>query len=157
MKNYFAQFSFPIDFTVDEIELEKKYLEFQKQFHPDSASTRDIEQSIAINQAYQILKNPITRASHILQLNGIDLEDDSKALKPDLATLEEILELQEKVAEIKADEIAILQKNLKNKIEFLLQEVRAKLENKDFTKAAQILIKAKYFDKTLRDLKAKNT
>lgn len=155
MKNYFETFALTPRFEIDLDDLEKKYLEFQKEFHPDNASSADIEQSIAINEAYKILKNPLSRASYILQLNGIDLENDSNAPKPDMATLEEILELQEQVAEIAGDEIENLKKELNLKIKMLLAETSQKLELQEFKQAAQILIKAKYFDKTLRDLKAK--
>ena len=155
MKNHFETFLLPQIFSVDLDELEKKYLESQKQFHPDKSSVSDIEKSIAANEAYVILKNPISRASHILQLHNIDLENDSAAPKADLATLQEILELQEQVAKIEISEIENLRKTLKSKIKSLLDEVALKLENKDFKAASQILIKAKYFDKTLRDLRAK--
>ena len=155
MKNYFEIFALTPHFEIDLDDLEKKYLEFQREFHPDNASSADIEQSIAINEAYKILKSPLSRASYILQLNGIDLENDSNAPRPDMATLEEILELQEQVAEIAADEIENLKKELNLKIKSLLKKAALELDAQDFKKAAQVLIKAKYFDKTLRDLKAK--
>lgn len=155
MINYFEIFSLPTNFAIDLDDLEKQYLTFQKKFHPDNSSTADIEHSIEINDAYKILTNPIKRASHILQLNGVDIEDDSKTPKPDMATLMEIIELQEKVSEITADEISDLRKSLSLEIKSLLDSVSLKFENKDFTSAIQLLIRAKYFDKTLRDLKAK--
>lgn len=155
MKNFFEIFSLPQNFALDFDALEKQYLAFQQQFHPDNSSTADIEQSILINDAYKILSAPISRASYILQLNGIDLENDSHAPKPDMATLLEILELQEMVAEIDAGASENLKKELNTKIKSLLAEVALELENKEFVKASQILIRVKYFDKTLRDLKAK--
>jgi molecular chaperone HscB len=155
MKNFFEIFFLPQSFALDLETLEKKYLAFQQQFHPDNSSSADIEQSILINEAYKILSAPISRASYILGLNGIDLENDSQAPKVDQATLFEILELQEGLAEMDASAAENLKKELNTKIKSLLAEVALELENKDFRKAAQILIKAKYFDKTLRDLKAK--
>jgi molecular chaperone HscB len=155
MKNFFEIFFLPQSFALDLETLEKKYLAFQQQFHPDNSSSADIEQSILINEAYKILSAPISRASYILGLNGIDLENDSQAPKVDQATLVEILELQEGLAEMDASAAENLKKELNTKIKSLLAEVALELENKDFRKAAQILIKAKYFDKTLRDLKAK--
>ncbi len=155
MKNFFEIFSLPQIFAIDLDDLEKKYLQFQQQFHPDNSSTADISQSIVINDAYKILSNPISRASYILQLNGIDLENDSNAPKPDRSTLLEILELQEQVAEIALNEIENLQKQINAKIKSLLVEVGEYLEKQAFSNASQVLIKVKYFDKTLRDLKAK--
>lgn len=156
MKNHFKIFSLPPVFEIDLDALEKKYLESQKQFHPDNASTSDIEQSIAVNEAYSVLKNPIARASHILQLQNIDLENDSAAPKADLATLQEIMELQEMVEEMEISEIENLRKEINQRIKLLLIETADQLENQDFKTAAQTLMKTKYFDKTLRDLKAKN-
>jgi DnaJ-domain-containing protein 1 len=142
MINHFNTFSFEIDFNINLEELENKYLQFQKQFHPDNVGSTDIE-------------NPLRRASHILQLNGIDLENDESAPKPDMETLEEILELQEKVAEINLDEKSDLKKYLNLEVKNLLEKTAKELENNNYNQAAQILIKAKYFDKTLRDLKAR--
>lgn len=155
MQNHFEIFLLSPNFSVDLDELEKKYLEFQRQFHPDKSSTADIEKSIAINEAFEILKNPLKRISHILQLHGIDLENDSTALKVDATTLMEVLELREKISEDRFDETEKLKKDLNSRIKLLIEETAQELENKDFKAAAQILIKAKYFDKTLRDLKAK--
>ncbi len=153
MKNHFEIFALPISFEIDLDNLEKKYLEFQKAFHPDNSSSADIEKSIAVNEAYDVLKNNLRRASHILQLNGIDLENDSTAPKVDSATLMEVLEIREKIFESSADEIENLKKDLSKKVKSLITESAQKLNNKEFETASQILIKAKYFDKTLQDLK----
>lgn len=154
--NHFENFSLTVSFNIDKQELERKYLEFQQKFHPDNSDSADIAKSISINESYAVLKNPIKRASYILQLNGINLENDSEALKPDMETLEEIMELQEKVSEIKEDEIRPLKKHLHSQIKELLEKVALEFNNKNLQSSAQILIRAKYFDKTLRDLKEKN-
>jgi len=153
MKNYFEKFSLPIKFDIDLDALEEKYFSFQRQFHPDSAGIAEIENSMFTNEAYEVLKNPLSRAAHILQLNGIDIETDSRELKPDLATLEHILEIQEKIPELDENKIADLKKELSKELKFLIAQAVLNIENKDFKAAAQFLIKAKYFDKILQDLK----
>lgn len=155
MQNHFEIFALPVSFVINLDDLEAKYLEFQKAFHPDNSSTADIEKSIAVNEAYNVLKNNLRRASHILQLHGIDLENDSTAPKVDSTTLMEVLEIREKIFESNFDEIEILKKDLNKKIKSLIEETAINIENKDFNTASQILIKAKYFDKTLQDLKRK--
>ncbi len=149
MKNHFKLFEISEKFDIDLDLLEEKYFEFQRQFHPDKAGISEIEKSIAINDAYEVLKSPVRRASHILQINGIDIENDSKAPKPDFATLSEVLEIQEKIPEMSLQERKNLGEKLEEKIAALLQEVALKLENKEFEGAAQILIRVKYFDKIL--------
>lgn len=155
MINHFESFSFNVGFEINLEELENKYLNYQKKFHPDNASSADIDKSILINQSYDILKNPLKRAAHILQLNGIDLENDEKAPRPDMDTLEEILELQEKVADIEQDDKKDLKKYLTSKLKELLEETAIEIKNNNFAQAAQILIRAKYYNKTLKDLKSK--
>ncbi len=149
MKNHFKLFEISEKFDIDLDLLEEKYFEFQRQFHPDKAGISEIEKSIAINDAYDVLKSPVRRAAHILQINGIDIENDSKAPKPDFATLSEVLEIQEKIPEMSLQEKNNLKKELEKRIDNLLQEVALKLENKEFEGAAQILIRVKYFDKIL--------
>ena len=149
MKNFFDLFSLPTDFSIDLDTLEKKYFEFQKKFHPDKYGDKsdEIEQSIAINEAYEVLSNPLKRAAHILRLNGLDVENDVVAPKVDQATLLEVFEMRES-GDLSA-------KDLSQKIKSLLEEFSQNLENKNFASAAQILIRAKYFEKTLQDLKVK--
>jgi molecular chaperone HscB len=153
MKNFFDLFSLPTNFSIDLDTLEKKYFEFQKKFHPDKSNDKsgdksdEIEQSIAINEAYEVLSNPLKRAAHILRLNGLDVENDVVAPKVDQATLLEVFEMRES-GDLSA-------KDLSQKIKSLLEEVSQNLENKNFASAAQILIRAKYFEKTLQDLKVK--
>ncbi len=153
MKNHFNIFEIEEKFAVDLDLLEQKYFAFQKQFHPDKAGISEIEKSISINEAYDVLTNPLRRAAHILQLQGIDIEKDEKAPRPDLATLSEVLEMQEKIPEMSAEEKGNLKKELAQKIDLFFEELALELKNKEFDKAAQILIRIKYFDKTLKDLK----
>ena len=153
MKNFFAIFNLPTQFSLDLNLLEQKYFAFQTQFHPDLAGVAEIEQSILVNEAYEVLRNPLQRATHILQLNGVDINVDGGALRPNLATLGEVLEIQESIAELDTDGIALLKKNLTTRIKLLIDDAATKLDNQDFAAAAQILIKAKYFDKILLDLK----
>ena len=153
MKNFFAIFSLPIKFSLNLDELEQKYFAFQKQFHPDKAGVTEIENSMNINQAYEVLKNPLRRAAHILQLNNIDVEKDGGATKPDMATLSEVLEIQESIFNLDAQGILDLKKYLAGETKSLLEDIALSLDNKEFITSAQFLIRAKYFDKIFRDLR----
>lgn len=150
MTNFFNLFSLPQIFEIDLAELEKKYLTFQHQFHPDKSSSDDISKSIEINQAYKILSDDFLRACYLLQLKGIDILHDEKALKVEMATLEEAIELQEKISEISKDEIDDLRKKINSEIKSLILEAMQSLETQA---AAQLLVKAKYLKKSLEDLK----
>jgi molecular chaperone HscB len=154
MKNFFEIFNFPIQFKIDLDFLEKKYLEFQRQFHPDKSSVDDVSKSIEINEAYKILADDFLRACYLLELNGIDILRNEKAAKVDQATLERVLELQEIIFEIiNKNEIKELEEKLNSEIKFLISAAAKCLESMDLELATQFLIKVKYLKKSLEDLK----
>jgi len=158
MKNFFEIFSLPRKFEIDLSELERKYFEFQNQFHPDKSSADDVSKSIEINEGYKILSDDFLRACYLLELNGVDILKNEKAAKVDFATLEEVLELQEKIAEISnKDEIEELRKKISSEIKFLIMSFVKCFEGNDLEVATQFLIKAKYLKKSLSDLKLKKS
>lgn len=154
MINFFETFSLPQKFSIDLNELEKKYLEFQNQFHPDKSSLDDVEKSILINEAYKVLSDDFLRVCYLLSLKGIDIRNDEKAVKVDFKTLETVLELQERISEIaNLEEIKILQERLNAEIKFLIAASVKCIETSDTNLAAQFLVKTKYLKKSLEDLK----
>ena len=154
MSNFFEIFSLPQKFSINLDELEKKYLEFQNQFHPDKSSTQDIDQSIEINKAYKILADDFERACYLLFLKDVDIKNDEKAVKLDVTMLEETLELQEKIAEITdKNEIESLRKKINAAIRLLIIDAMEALEDAKIESAAHSLVKAKYLKKSLEDLK----
>ncbi len=161
MVDYFKIFSITQQFNIDKDLLEKSYFQFQSQFHPDAnnasniidANINDIEKSIAINEGYKVLSDDFLRACHLIELQGIDILKDEKAIKVNQATLIEILEIQEQIA-LEKD----LQ-NIDNKISFISNKINSLIlqsmetMKEKVNKAAQILVRAKYFKKCLIDLK----
>lgn len=154
MNNFFELFSLPENFSVDLVALEKKYLEFQHEFHPDKSSSEDISKSIEINQAYKILSDDFLRACYLLQLKGIDILHDEKAIRPDISTLSEVLELQEKISEMNdKNEIEELRKKLNSEIKNLISQAMKSFESNEIALSAQLIVKTKYLKKSLEDLK----
>ncbi len=73
MLNPFALFNLPIDYQVDEALLKSRYLQLQKQFHPDNFIQHSAQQqrlamqkSAEINDAWQALRDPILRAEAVM-------------------------------------------------------------------------------------------
>jgi len=65
--------------TLDAEALERNYLELQQRFHPDrharspAAERRaTMEAAARVNEAYRLLRDPISRSTHLLALRGID-------------------------------------------------------------------------------------
>ena len=158
--NHFKKFNFEEVFQINNEELEAQYLKLQQQFHPDIASDK-IEaeiNSILINQAYKILKNPLKRAIYLLQLQGINIDDEANFEKPSQDILLFIMELREEILENEQNSAKI--REVKQKIKNFLNDEMALISNllakQQYQLATQNLIKAKYLDKILLDLKSAN-
>lgn len=78
-QTYFELFGLPATYALDRERLDSAYRELQNKVHPDKfAAKSETEQRVAmqwatkVNEAYQTLKQPITRGVYLLQLQGID-------------------------------------------------------------------------------------
>jgi molecular chaperone HscB len=141
--DYFTFFGLPRKLNVDAALLEREFYELSRKLHPDLSARADkreqewsLEQSSLLNDAYRTLKDPIKRTEYLLRLEGVELEEQSKAatekarttgeikkqvVPPDL--LEEVFELNMQLEELRA------QKKLGEDDPALIEEVgRQKLE-----------------------------
>ena len=103
MTDHFLTFGIDRTFNVDRERLEKRFHELQSASHPDrhvAAETERREQALAessdINAAYRALRDPISRAKHLVELYGFPISDQ-KSVPPGL--LMTVMEAQEKIAE----------------------------------------------------------
>jgi molecular chaperone HscB len=78
--NYFSSFDLEPAFTIDLAALEHRYEQLMTICHPDRFSAAPAFEKRAaakraadINEAFNVLKQPVSRAGHLLQLSGIDL------------------------------------------------------------------------------------
>jgi molecular chaperone HscB len=120
--NYFAFFDLLPRLQIDTVSLEKHFYALSRRLHPDRFASKSVaEQEAALaessllNDAYRTLKDPILRTQYLLRLEGIELEEQSKAatdaaratgeqkkqvVPPEL--LEEVFELNMQLAEMRA-------------------------------------------------------
>ncbi|MGE0707851.1 MAG: Fe-S protein assembly co-chaperone HscB [Planctomycetota bacterium] len=110
----FARFGLAPAFALDEAELERRYLDLSRRLHPDRAlrrgaaqQTRALLLSSALNEAYQVLRDPRRRAEALLRLEGGKSADEDK--RTPAGFLIEQLELREEVeaAQARGDEAAL--------------------------------------------------
>ena len=101
-------FGLPVSFAVDEARLDAAFREVQAQVHPDRhAGAGDAGRRVAMqwstraNEAYQALKNPLKRATYLLELRGVDIGAESNtAMEP--AFLMQQMEWREQVEDATA-------------------------------------------------------
>ncbi|EAR56966.1 co-chaperone HscB [Photobacterium sp. SKA34] len=99
--NHFELFGLPFQFELDGGLLSSQFRELQRRFHPDNyatASERDrllsVQKAAQINDAFQTLKNPVSRAEYMLAERDEDIRGEQKTLQ-DMAFLMQQMELRE--------------------------------------------------------------
>jgi molecular chaperone HscB len=154
--DYFAFFGLPQKLNLDGPLLEREFYKLSRRLHPDlfvsagkAKQDWSTEQTSLLNDAYRSLKDPIRRTEHLLHLQGVELEEQSKTateqarasgsmkkqvVPPDL--LEEVFELNMQLEQLRMskksgqDDPALVKEleaqrvALEDKHEALLQELR---------------------------------
>src|SRR5499426_659452 len=107
--DYFAFFGLSRRLQIDHADLEQRFRELSRQFHPDyfyNASPAErrasLERSSYLNDAYRTLRNPISRVEYLLKLEGVAAQGPEQASKQVPAgLLEEVFALNEELDEIR--------------------------------------------------------
>ena len=84
--DFFSFFGLSRKLNIDVKALERGFYALSRKLHPDLYAGRDsreqqwsLEKSSQLNDAYRTLKDPISRTEYLLKLEGVDLEEQSKA------------------------------------------------------------------------------
>lgn len=109
--DYFTCLGLPRRLTIDPGNLETKFYELSRAFHPDFYQNKsETEQAISLtnaailNTAYRTLRDPIQRAEYLLDLEAGSVKEIQSTPPADL--FEEILELQDTLEEFRAKDRA---------------------------------------------------
>ena len=105
--DYFTCMGLPRRLTIDLPQLETKFYELSRAFHPDFFQGKSAEEqtislgnSAMLNSAYRTLRDPIQRAEYLLDLEAGAVKEIRTSPPADL--FEEILELQDTLDEYRA-------------------------------------------------------
>jgi molecular chaperone HscB len=105
-EDYFSLFGLPRSFDVDTQDLASRYRELQRQVHPDKFAHApeqerrlSMQMTTRINEAFQTLKDPLTRGRYLLQLAGVETDEETDT-RMDGAFLVEQMELRERLDEV---------------------------------------------------------
>jgi molecular chaperone HscB len=147
--DYFSFLGLPRRLVIDASDLERRFRELSRKFHPDyfyNASPIErlasLERSSYLNDAYRTLKNPVSRVEHLLAIEGLPSaksEDGTAKVPPSL--LEEVFALNEEL-----DEIRELRESGTDP-----EKLRARLENA----RAPIDVKRDEHERQLQELSAR--
>lgn len=158
----FATLGISPRFEVDSAEIERRYRELQRRFHPDrhvSAPSKERRESLLkameINEAYRTLSDEVARAEALLVQAGLAGADPKAA---DQEFLMEVMELREGLADAKAAQDLERVQNLAADVTTKLEAVRNGLRDAfdrapdmkdDHASLAMLVSKLKYYHRFL--------
>lgn len=155
--DYFTLFGLPAGYPLDTQALAARFQDLQRQFHPDkfaSGSAAEqlaaVQKSATINQAWQTLRHPLSRAEYLLSLHGFDLASEQHTVR-DTAFLMEQLELREELDEIDqaqdAGRLSAFQQRVAQMYKSRLQLMTEQLAESSWETAADTVRKLRFLDK----------
>jgi molecular chaperone HscB len=161
--NHFEIFKLPAQFEIDGSFLSSQFRELQKQFHPDNFSTaseRDkllaVQKASQINDAYQVLKKPISRAEYLLSIHGVDIRSETQTMQDPMFLMEQ-MELREALEEIPSSgdpDAALMDFDSKvsKMMKSQLSELKALLDGESWLCAADAVRKLKFIAKLQHEI-----
>ena len=110
--DYFSFFGLPRRLGIEAADLERRFRDLSRQFHPDyfynappAERLASLERSSYLNDAYRVLRNPVSRIEHLLAIEGVPAaksdEADAGSARVPPALLEEVFALNEELDEIR--------------------------------------------------------
>jgi molecular chaperone HscB len=107
--DYFAFLGLPRRLRIDPQDLERRFRELSRKFHPDyfynaapAERLASLERSSYLNDAFRVLRHPVSRIEHLLAIEGLPparSEGGNATVPPGL--LEEVFALNEELDEIR--------------------------------------------------------
>ena len=163
--NYFELYNLPEQFEIDLETLKQHYQTLQKMTHPDRFATASEQQkrmyltkNSQVNDAYSILKSPISRGEHLLQVRGVELASEQDTVG-DVEFLMEQMEWRESLDE--AESITELEKLVADNQQALTKQQKAisalltACNEQSNQAAAQELRKMKFMKKLADEIDSK--
>jgi molecular chaperone HscB len=107
--DYFAFLGLPRRLVLDAQDLDRRFRDLSRKFHPDfyynatpAERLASLERSSYLNDAYRALKQPVSRIEHLLTIEGLPAgKSDEGAAKVPPGLLEEVFALNEELDEIR--------------------------------------------------------
>lgn len=160
--NYFSLFKLPTAFEIDLSVLDSQLRALQTQYHPDvidsktdnKTNHRQSEQmSAVINQGYQTLRYPDSRASHLLALVGQDAHIQDSIY--DLDFLDLAMDFRIRLDEADAQQLPSLQKQMQDWLAQLSNDFTQAYHQQDWQSAIDATQKLQFLVKIDKDISKK--
>lgn len=156
-KDHFELFSLPQRYVLERADLDERYRDMQRSVHPDryaSASDRErrisMQQATQINEAYEVLKDPLRRGRYLLELRGHAIEGQQSSHQ-DPAFLMQQMELRDTLAEIRLQDDPLqaldrLAATVRSQYQALESELAKALDgDADHERAVTLVLRMQFF------------
>jgi len=162
MHSHFDLFGLAPAFSIEGEALERSYREIQSKVHPDRfAHAGDAERRASlqwttrVNEAFQVLKNPVKRAKHLLELHGVDVAFETNTAMPSDFLMQQ-MELREALEEAKnAAALDALRTNLVTEKRAMEKAIAEAIDGrKDYAGAAGLVRKLQFLDRLDEEIDA---
>ncbi|GAB5381720.1 MAG: co-chaperone HscB [Aliiglaciecola sp.] len=167
--NFFTLFGLPEQFKLDKNHLANVYKSLAQVTHPDKFSTASeqqkllsVQKSSQVNDGYNVLKHPLSRAEHMLELRGLSLQHETKTLQ-DPAFLMQQMEWREQLEDAQyAKEPMTVLEDLEQELQTqtaeqykILEDLLVSSDEQSNQKAAAEIRKLKFMHKLLSEIARK--
>lgn len=160
MNNPFTLFDLPVQFQIDNALLSERYLALQKQLHPDNfahISNKEqlaaVQKSADVNEALNILKDPILRAEAIIEIHTGEPQNLEEKSMRDVEFLMQQLEWHEKLEAIEhrkdETELTAFLKQIKTEQKAVLEQLETQLNEQKWQQANALTDRLRYFKKLI--------
>ncbi|OVE48787.1 Fe-S protein assembly co-chaperone HscB [Chromobacterium violaceum] len=148
-QDFFSLFGLPRRFAIDAAGLDAAWRAAAAQVHPDRyAASSDADKRSAlmlatrVNEGYQTLKSPLNRARYLLQLSGVDTQEENNTRMPADFLMAQ-MEWRESIDDARADVDALesLSRRLRGEVRDLQTELEAALDARADLDAAAVLVR----------------
>jgi molecular chaperone HscB len=158
-QTHFQLFNLPETFAIDLAMLDTQFRRLQRDVHPDrfaAGSEAEKLQSLQLatkaNDAYQTLKNPLQRGRYLLQLKGLDTQEESNTSMP-TAFLMQQMEWREAIeGAVNVAQLEVLQHEITDAEKSLQTKLGLALEQNDNAVATESVRQLSFMDKLLIEI-----
>jgi molecular chaperone HscB len=153
----FTLFGLPRQFAVDRAGLDQRWRDLQSEVHPDRfAAQGDAAQRLAmqwavrVNEAYQRLKDPLSRAAYLCELAGAPINAENNTAMP-AAFLMQQMEWRESLDDARGlQAVEALDRSVDGTEQSMLAELAARLDVRHDPLAAAEQVRALMFVQRFR-------
>jgi len=161
--NFFELFGLPVSYDVDLNKVQQRYMELQKQVHPDKfANASDQEKRLSmqqtswINEAQTTLKDPVLRSTYLLKLKGVDINLENETTM-DAGFLMQQLEMRERLENISSeadplDALDALAKETRANMDEVIQGFAHSYESGQLDESREWVRKLQFMQKAIKEI-----